>query len=297
MMHPKISTFAAVVLLAACSDAGTPDATGPALAKGGSNGTTLAAVKTLEICTMPDGSLLGSGEISVWNAGAIATTGLAINDRIQISTGGGPYTNYAAVTNITPSPAATVIPAGTDISDPLHPATVFSYTVSFPAVAGATFRNAAKVTITNHSGSLGTPTGPEPKYTFVGTPPPCSPSLGCTLTQGYWKNLGPEQNPHTWPAAFDRGALFFNSGLTWQQVLDTAPQGSGYFILAHQYIAAVLNVANGAAVPPGVQTAINFAESYFNGFTAPSKGESVAQATVLDDYNNGVYPGGPPHCS
>jgi hypothetical protein len=91
------------------------------------------------------------------------------------------------------------------------------------------------------------------------------------------------------------------SGQTYQQVLDT--EGNGYYILAHQFIAAVLNKANGAPVPVGVQDTIDQALAFFN-LNGPAfcsaKGSCGPQkdwAAVLDDYNNGVYPNGPAHCS
>ncbi|HYJ78284.1 MAG TPA: hypothetical protein VEW03_01675 [Longimicrobiaceae bacterium] len=293
-------TLAAAATLSSCGETGAITPPEALAGKSGtaSNGTTLAAIKTLDICRAPGGALVGSGEISVWNAGALATSGLAIWDRIQTKGASGQYSDYVTVASFSPDPATTVIQPGTDISDPDHPATVFKYTVTFaPGATALSYRNSARVTIMNHSGSLGRASGPEPKYTFTGTIQPCSVDLGCTLTQGYWGTYGPEQNPHTWPAGFSRDAPFFNSGMTWQQVLDASPAGgNAYIILAHQYIASVLNQANGAAVPAGVQSSLTFAQTYFSGATAPDKGTIVTHATVLDDYNNGVYPGGPPHC-
>jgi len=85
-------------------------------------------------------------------------------------------------------------------------------------------------------------------------------------------------------------------------VLDTPVNVSqGYYQLAHQYIAAVLN-ATGASVPNGVQETLDLAEDWLvtntpsvcqcNGCCGPQKD----WAAVLDTYNNGTYPGGPPHC-
>jgi hypothetical protein len=44
------------------------------------NGTTLAAVKTIDICDNGNGTWTYSGEIAIWNQGAIDTLGLAIDD-------------------------------------------------------------------------------------------------------------------------------------------------------------------------------------------------------------------------
>lgn len=62
-----------------------------------------------------------------------------------------------------------------------------------------------------------------------------------------------------WPDPYSRDAVFY-SGQTWQQVMDTPVIVSqGYYQLAHQYIAAVLNNARGASVPTGVQTTLGLA--------------------------------------
>ena len=124
------------------------------------------------------------------------------------------------------------------------------------------------------------------------------PPKGCVRTQGYWSN----KPGVVWPAGFDRNAPFFSSGLTWQQIMDRPTRGDAYLILAHQYVAAVLNRAAGASAPSGVQTVINAATAWFNSGVA--LGECTAGgcplqrawAGVLDAYNNGVYPGAPQHC-
>jgi hypothetical protein len=125
----------------------------------------------------------------------------------------------------------------------------------------------------------------------------CQPK-GCVRTQGYWGN----KPGVTWPAPYQRTALFFSSGRSWQQVLDTPPRGSAYVILAYQYIAAVLNRAAGASAPAGVQSVINAAGAWLRSGTTPATcgpGECAQQKTwagILDTYNNGQYPGAPKHC-
>jgi hypothetical protein len=120
------------------------------------------------------------------------------------------------------------------------------------------------------------------------TAPDC-PSKGCTRTQGYWKT-----HPEAWPAGYSPYATFFSSGKTWLQVLETPPpRGDEYYILAYQYIAAVLNVANGATAPYNVQDAIDAATAYFNGESA-SRDEVLAWADTLEDFNTGEI--GPGHC-
>ena len=59
----------------------------------------------------------------------------------------------------------------------------------------------------------------------------------CTFGAGYWKT-----HPHAWPRRFDPNAIFFASGKSWMEVLKTPPRGNAYYILAHQFIAAGLNL-------------------------------------------------------
>ena len=135
--------------------------------------------------------------------------------------------------------------------------------------------------------------------------------FGCTLTPGYWKThsvYGPAPYDDNWlnilPAAQD--SPFFNSGQTYYQVLWTTPSGgNAYYILAHAYIAAELNVLNGANVPADVSAALNQAESWFSQiYMTPDynfksnktvRAEFISLAGLLDDYNNGLV--GPGHCS
>ena len=133
---------------------------------------------------------------------------------------------------------------------------------------------------------------------------------GCTLTPGYWKThsqLGPAPYDDTWaqlgPA--QEGTVFFLSGKSYYQVLWTAPAGNAYYILAHAYIAASLNVLNGASMPPEVLAAWNEATALFGAWTPAQIGAQKGNqqprkrflelAGLLDMYNNGLI--GPGHCS
>jgi len=121
-------------------------------------------------------------------------------------------------------------------------------------------------------------------------------SNGCTYTQGYWKN-----HPGMWPTGSNPEAPFFNSNQTWLQVLKTPPKGNVYYILAHQYIAAQLNILNGASSTDEVDDAIKWAEVFFNTYTPTSsiprdlRNQATFYANLLDQYNNGII--GPGHCS
>jgi hypothetical protein len=258
-----------------------------------SNGTTLAGYKTIDICTVNDTTWRYSGVIAVWNEGAIDTVGLNITDFIEYKTATKWVKAYDMV--VTPYPFGE-IPAGTT----LETATVYNYSFDGAPLPG-TIRNNASLTILNHSSSLGKPFGPNPKATYTGEvpPPPCEQDLGCTYTQGYWGN----KPDVVWPDPYSRDAVFFLSGQTWQQVMDTPVYVSqAYYQLAHQYIAALLNQANGAYVPPGVQATLALANTWLT-VNAPSActangscGTQKDWAAVLDTFNNGLYPGGPGHC-
>ncbi len=273
----------------------------PAVAAPGANSTTLAASKTLDICTPDAGATwIYSGEISVWNEGAVDTQNLTITDCIQNSTGGpeggNTYcspTDFSITSIITPTP--TVIPAGTT----KETATTFIYTYTGDPLPG-TIRNVAQVEITNPSGALGTPTGPEPKATWMGVVPSCAVECGCVGTLGYWLT-----HPEAWPAGHDPSAPCFLSEKTWLAALDPATPGTagnGYYILARQYIAAVLNQAHNACVPLGVQQLLDSAAQFFYSSTpascllASSCGLQKTWAGMLNDYNNGNYPNGPAQC-
>lgn len=133
---------------------------------------------------------------------------------------------------------------------------------------------------------------------------------GCTLTPGYWKThsqVGPAPYDDTWAllGAAQENTAFFLSGKSYYQVLWTAPNGNAYYILAHAYIAATLNMLNGASTPPEVLSAWNEATTLFQTYTPAQIGalkgnqkprpRFLELAGLLDMYNNGLI--GPGHCS
>jgi hypothetical protein len=127
---------------------------------------------------------------------------------------------------------------------------------------------------------------------------------GCTLTQGYWKThsaLGPAAHPDdTWLLlASGPNTTFYLSGQSWFTVFWTAPQGNAYYNLAHQFMAAKLNVLAGASTTPAVDSALAAAHTFFSTYTPANwpkaqKNAILALATTLDQYNNGLI--GPGHC-
>lgn len=132
------------------------------------------------------------------------------------------------------------------------------------------------------------------------TTDPCPAPPGCTLTEGYWK-----QEHHPWPGAneYDRRSLrhwpFFDSGLSWHQMLNTSSKGGdAYVILAQQYIAATLNIGSDADAPAAVRAARAAAARYFA--SPPAQRAAYDRATLLewadllDRFNNGLL--GVPRC-
>lgn len=127
---------------------------------------------------------------------------------------------------------------------------------------------------------------------------------GCTLTQGYWKThsvKGPaKKTDPAWDLVGGPNATFYLSGKTWYQVFWTAPAGNAYYILAHQFMAARLNVLSGASTTAEVDASLAYAQTFFTTYTPTSKLSSTVRnlalknAGTLDNYNNGAI--GPGHC-
>jgi len=127
---------------------------------------------------------------------------------------------------------------------------------------------------------------------------------GCTLTQGYWKThskYGPAPYDNTW-AMLGEDTSFYLSGQSYYQVLWTSPsKGNAYYILAHQFIAAKLNLLKGAATTPAVDAAMTWAESFFSTYKPSDSlsktltNQAKSYAATLDSYNNGLI--GPGHYS
>jgi hypothetical protein len=116
---------------------------------------------------------------------------------------------------------------------------------------------------------------------------------GCTYTQGWYKNP-----KHQWPAG--NWSNFDGTGVSYLGTLETPPKGNVYYILAHQYIAATLNVAAGSS-SSDITQALADAAAYFAAASPNNplpgtytKDQVTAIAAALDAYNNGIT--GPGHC-
>ena len=134
-------------------------------------------------------------------------------------------------------------------------------------------------------------------------------SRGCTLTQGYWKthsDKGPAPFDDNWTKLLNGAdTLFLNlTGVTWYQLFWMPPAGGNAFIqLAHQWMAATLNVLNGASTTPEVDTALATGEDLLDFYLSIPSAKSIPKALqqqmrslagTLGSYNEGLI--GPGHC-
>ena len=119
----------------------------------------------------------------------------------------------------------------------------------------------------------------------------CGPITGCTRSPGYWKT---HEQDETWDALDDEYYL----------ILWTNGSAGPYYILAHQYIAAGLNMLNGASMyNEEVQAAYSEAGVWLAKWppklmlsaSFEYRERIIDLAVILDDYNNGFE--GPPACS
>jgi hypothetical protein len=126
----------------------------------------------------------------------------------------------------------------------------------------------------------------------VAITPAAKPRNKCPLSQGFWKN-----HPDAWPVT----SLALGSQIYPQAELlalfDTPPRGDASVILAHQLIAAKLDIGIGSDPTP-ISATIKDADSLLSQFgtnrlpysvpTSSAIGQQmVNDANVLDRYNNG----------
>lgn len=116
-------------------------------------------------------------------------------------------------------------------------------------------------------------------------------SASCPLTQGYWKN-----HSSAWEtSSLTLGTSSYTANDA-EKILKTPVRGDASLILAHELIAALLNLANGAPEPTSVTNAIADADAALAAGPipegiAPSSAlgqQMVTDAEILDNYNNGL---------
>ena len=132
---------------------------------------------------------------------------------------------------------------------------------------------------------------------------PCG-GAGCTYTQGFWKTHGPlptGNNENVWPViGLTLGSVSYTD-FELQAIFDTPAGGNGLIALAHQLIAAKLNVAGGAD-DADIAGAIAAADALIGGLVVPpigtgslSNSATSALNATLTAYNEGAI--GPGHCN
>ena len=159
----------------------------------GQSGTTLTATKTaaahytrtfhwtIDKSVTPDEWNLfkgdqGTSEYTVTVTKDNGTDAAWLDGQICVTNGGAVATeNFTIVDAVTVPPSQTVI-ASTNVDVSAHPVLAageshcYDYHVDIPSanvVPGDNYKNTAHITITNHSGHLGTPFGPDPSATAV----------------------------------------------------------------------------------------------------------------------------------
>ena len=136
----------------------------------------------------------------------------------------------------------------------------------------------------------------------------CGNTGGCTLTQGYWgthNDLVCATNPGSplcisWPVtSLTLGTVTYDQAQL-LSIFNAPAAGNGLIALAHQLIAAKLNVANGAD-DSAVAGAIVSADALIGGLVVPPVGSgslapsaTSALITTLTNFNEGAI--GPGHC-
>jgi hypothetical protein len=142
-------------------------------------------------------------------------------------------------------------------------------------------------------------------------------NLGCTYTQGYWKTHADPDNEKKYDTTWNKlpngpytTFISTTTGLTWIEAFNTPPSGgNAYIILAHQYMAAVLNSMKDTDPAYPDADVLAQAEHLLNKYAAtlneagipyiPKENAedrewAIKLAMTLDDFNNGKA--GPLHC-
>jgi hypothetical protein len=201
--------------------------------------------------------------------------------RLNGTTGGGTPTPTASPT-ATPTASPTATPTGT-----ATPTATPSGTPSATATPTGTPTATATVTPTATATATATSTA-TPSGTPSVTPTPTGTPGVCVRGQGYWKN-----HPEAWPVT---ELQLGNVTYTQQQLLDILHEpvrGNGLLILAHQLIAAKLNIAAGAD-STCVQDTIAAADALIGDLVIPPVGDGYLSprdvgslAGILGQFNEG----------
>ena len=110
----------------------------------------------------------------------------------------------------------------------------------------------------------------------------------CIFSQGFWKN-----HEEQWPtSSLQLGTVVYTASEL-LDIFNTPAQGNGLIFLAHQLIAAKLNLGAGADPGP-IQSAIDDADALIGALVVPPSGSGYIQPSdasdlteQLDQFNNG----------
>lgn len=116
------------------------------------------------------------------------------------------------------------------------------------------------------------------------------PEGPCTRTQGYWKTHGPGvcgngNNSNEWNVtSMTLGAVVYTDAQLcsiFNTAPGTGPKANGLITLAHQLIAAKLNVANGVTASADVLAAIAAADTMIGSLVVPPVGKGYLKPSVV----------------
>jgi len=259
-----------------------------------------------------NGSNISGATSATYNI-ASATSANAGSYDVVITSSCGSITSNAATLTVNPATAITTQPANQSAS--AGQSATFSVTASGASLKYQWRKNGAAIGgATGSSYTIASVAAADAGNYDVVVTGACGPavtsnsavltvnqtSTGCVRGHGYWKNHASE-----WPVST---LVLGSQSYTKPELLALlkAPvKGDASIILAHQHIAAKLNLASGAsatAIATTIQAADNWLSQFSGklpyGVAASSQQGQVAVnlAGALDSYNNGTLAGGPPPC-
>jgi len=138
---------------------------------------------------------------------------------------------------------------------------------------------------------------------YAATLPCGTTDTGCTYTQGYWKTHGyapTGNNTNQWGMTSMQLGTVTYTDAEMQAIFNTPVQGNGLVAMAHQLMAAKLNIAHGAASTAIAATIVAADNMIGTLVIAPVGTGSLPSSTTsgltdaLRNYNEGAT--GPGHC-
>lgn len=271
-----VTAFALVLGLAAV----------PAAAAGGPN---VSIQKTAASATIEAGGL-ASFTITISNTGAGAANNVVLTDVLPDSGLSWAENPDVAACSIADDPGGDILTCNIGRFAAGASFFVTVEAMTNPEVCDYVLHNTATVAVGNKQTKTASAS-----ISVICPPPPPPPGDDCTLTQGFWKN-----HPEAWPvSSLVLGSVTYTADQL-EDIFDQPVAGNGLISLAHQLIAAKLNIANGAG-PNSVQDDVDAADALIDGLVVPPVGSGFLAPSVtsalndsLTDFNEGTT--GPGHC-